>query len=61
VLGASGLVVLRLREVTGVLYQFDRPFVVDATETTDVFGLESTPWKRLVTTTAQAWWRPCVC
>src|SRR5690554_3943753 len=33
-LRAGGMLVPVLREVTGVLYQFDRPFVVDSAETT---------------------------
>lgn len=55
VLKAGGLVSPILREVSGVLYQFDRPFVVDATETTDVFGIEPTPWRPLIGATAHAW------
>ena len=26
-------------------YQFERPFVLDATHTTEVFGLQPTPWE----------------
>jgi len=55
VLRAGGLVVPLLREVTGVLYQFDRPFLVDATETTRVFGIEAAPWTALLDQTARAW------
>ena len=39
VLAAGGTVVPIMREVTGVLYQFERPFVVDASETTETFGV----------------------
>lgn len=52
---AGGLVVPLLREVGGVLYQFDRPFVVDATATTETFGIEPTDWDALLDATAQAW------
>jgi hypothetical protein len=55
VLSATGAVVPLLREVTGVLYQFERPFVVDATETTDTFGIAPTDWDELVDATARAW------
>ncbi|MET1044130.1 MAG: NAD-dependent epimerase/dehydratase family protein [Microbacteriaceae bacterium] len=55
VLAASGVVVPLLREVTGVLYQFERPFLVDATETTDTFGITPTDWDALLDATAQAW------
>lgn len=55
VLSAGGVVSPLLREVTGVLYQFDRPFVVDAVETTREFGIEPTPWHPLVQATARAW------
>lgn len=55
VLTAGGAFVPLLREVTGVLYQFDRPFVVDSSETTDAFGLAPTPWPEVVATTAAAW------
>jgi nucleoside-diphosphate-sugar epimerase len=54
-LGTGGIVVPLLREVTGVLYQFDRPFIVDATETTRMFGIGPTPWEPLVEATAHAW------
>lgn len=55
VLAAGGLVVPIMREVTGVLYQFERPFVVDATETTGTFGLTPTGWDALLDATARAW------
>lgn len=57
VLTACGLVVPLLREVVGVLYQFDQPFLVDATETTQTFGVRATPWPQVVETTAAAWHR----
>ncbi|MEP1125995.1 MAG: NAD-dependent epimerase/dehydratase family protein [Ilumatobacter sp.] len=42
-LRAAGLFSADLRAVVEMLYQFDRPFVIDATDTTDVFGLRATP------------------
>ena len=55
VLSTVGAVVPLLREVSGVLYQFDAPFVVDASETTETFGIEPTDWGRLLDATAHAW------
>lgn len=55
VLRAGGLVVPLLREVLGVLYQFDRPFVADGSATTDVFGVRPTPWGEVLDATAEAW------
>lgn len=53
----GGTVVPLLREVNGVLYQFDAPFVADASETTAAFGIEPTPWDTLMKDTARAWSR----
>ncbi|BDZ54176.1 hypothetical protein GCM10025870_12490 [Agromyces marinus] len=50
-----GLVVPILRELAGVMYQFERPFVVDAAETTATFGLTPTNWDGLLDATARAW------
>lgn len=55
VLAGGGGVVPVLREVTGVLYQFDRPFTVDSSETTDTFGIAPTDWNALLDATARAW------
>jgi nucleoside-diphosphate-sugar epimerase len=55
VVRAGGLVVPILREVDGILYQFDRPFTVDASETTEVLGVDATPWEPLLDATAVAW------
>lgn len=52
---AGGLVVPLLREVNGVLYQFDRPFVADGRATTEAFGVTPTPWDSLLDDTARAW------
>lgn len=40
---AAGVVSADLREIREMLYQFDRPFVIDSAETTAVFGLTATP------------------
>lgn len=42
-LSIAGLVVPVLREMKEILYQFEAPFVIDTSETTEVFGLEPTP------------------
>lgn len=54
-LSAGGAAVPLLRELAGVLYQFDRPFVADATATTEAFGVAPTPWEPLLDATADAW------
>ncbi|OJV93198.1 MAG: NAD-dependent epimerase [Microbacterium sp. 67-17] len=54
-LKTGGLVVPLLREVDGMLYQFDAPFEVDATDTEATFGIEPSGWERLVAQTATAW------
>lgn len=56
-LRAGGLAIPMLREVNGVLYQFDAPFVADGAETADVFGLAPGPWEALLDATADAWAR----
>lgn len=42
---ALGTVVPLLRELRETRHQFERPFVLDATHTTEVFGLQPTPWE----------------
>ncbi|NED94663.1 NAD-dependent epimerase/dehydratase family protein [Phytoactinopolyspora alkaliphila] len=44
-----------LREVRGVLYQWEAPFEIDATATTATFGLEHTPWDDVMRVTAAYW------
>ena len=51
VLRAVGLVVPMMREVLDVRHQFDQEFVLDATATTDTFGLAATPWDEVVRAT----------
>lgn len=55
VLGAAGAVIPVLREVSGVIYQFERPFVADGTETTETFGIAPSLWEPLLEETAHAW------
>lgn len=46
-----GILAPVVRELPEVLHQFERPFVIDATETTATFGIEATPWADVVTAT----------
>ncbi|MGA8978218.1 MAG: hypothetical protein WB473_03790 [Pedococcus sp.] len=46
VVRAPGLVVPFLGELAETRYQFDRAFVLDSTETEQVFGLQATPWEQ---------------
>jgi nucleoside-diphosphate-sugar epimerase len=41
---ALGAVVPLLKELRETRHQFERPFVLDATHTEQVFGLQATPW-----------------
>jgi nucleoside-diphosphate-sugar epimerase len=54
VLRAVGVAVPMMREVVAVRHQFDQPFVIDATATTETFGLTATPWAEVVAATAAA-------
>ena len=51
ILRVVGVVAPVVRELAEVLHQFERPFVIDATETTATFGIEATPWADVVTAT----------
>jgi nucleoside-diphosphate-sugar epimerase len=51
VLRAVGLAVPLTREVVAVRHQFDQEFVIDATATTETFGLAATPWDEVVRAT----------
>ena len=48
---AMGVAVPFLRELAETRHQFDRPFVLDASETERVFGLTATPWERTLADT----------
>ncbi len=54
-LRAGGSVIPMLREVDGILYQFDAPFIADGSETTETFGIAPAPWEPLLAETARAW------
>jgi nucleoside-diphosphate-sugar epimerase len=47
-LRAAGVALPFMREVVDVRHQFDQPYVIDATATTDTFGLTATPWDDVV-------------
>ena len=52
VLRTLGLAVPMLREIVAVRHQFDQEFVIDATATTSVFGLQPTPWVQVMAAVA---------
>ncbi|MBD3780784.1 MAG: NAD-dependent epimerase/dehydratase family protein [Micrococcales bacterium] len=54
-LTAGGAVVPVLRELGEVLWQAERPFLLDATATTATFGLRPTAWEEVVAATARGW------
>ena len=56
--GVLGLAVPLLREVREVLYQFERPYVIDASETTAELGVAATPWPEVVSAVRNAWKQP---
>ena len=47
---AAGVVSPTIREVGEVLYQFERPFVLDSSAAQRTFGLRPTPWERALET-----------
>ncbi|WP_263120488.1 NAD-dependent epimerase/dehydratase family protein [Cellulomonas sp. RIT-PI-Y] len=51
----SAPVVPIMRELQEVLWQFQRPFVLDAAATTEAFGVTGSPWEETVVRTAQGW------
>ena len=55
-LRVAGLVVPMLRELRGTAYQFEEPFVVDAAETEQAFGITATPLDEALAATL-AWYR----
>ena len=56
VLSVAGVLVPMMRELKEISYQFDAPFVVDATETTTHLGVVATPLPQAASDTI-AWWR----
>ena len=53
-LRAAGVAVPFLREVVDVRHQFDQDYVIDASATTDTFGLTATPWEQVVAASVAA-------
>ena len=51
----AGVFSADIREVREMLYQFDRPFVIDAEETTEVFGLRATPLDAQIAATIESY------
>jgi nucleoside-diphosphate-sugar epimerase len=55
VVRAGGVVSPLLRELREVLYQFERPFVLDSSTFTRTFGLEPTPMDEALAKTLESW------
>ncbi|WP_127125792.1 NAD-dependent epimerase/dehydratase family protein [Georgenia sp. SYP-B2076] len=55
VLRAAGPFVPVLRELDEMLYQFERPFEIDAAVTTSTFGIRPTPWPEVLAGVAAGW------
>jgi hypothetical protein len=53
-LRVAGVAVPFLREVVDVRHQFDQDYVIDATATTETFGLTATPWEEVVAASVAA-------
>ncbi|BCW60415.1 NAD-dependent epimerase/dehydratase family protein [Arthrobacter sp. StoSoilB20] len=56
VLRAAGVFSTDMRELAEMLYQFERPFVMDSSESKRMLGLEPTPLTEAAAATV-AWWR----
>lgn len=54
VLRAVGTFSPMMREVVDVRHQFDQPYLIDATATTETFGLTATPWPQVTAATVGA-------
>ena len=46
-----------VREFGEVLYQFEKPFVMDASKFKSAFGLETTPHREAIRETLETYWR----
>ncbi len=55
IVGVGGLVSPLLRELREVLYQFERPFVLDSSAISETFGLQPTPMHEALSATLE-WW-----
>jgi nucleoside-diphosphate-sugar epimerase len=53
-LRAAGLVWPLMREMQEVMYQFERPFVIDSSASTSTFGIEATPLEDALRATGRA-------
>lgn len=51
VLRAVGRFQPQLREIVAIRHQWDQPFTMDSTESSEVFGLQPTPWGDVVRAT----------
>lgn len=47
-LRAAGLVSPMMREVAELTYQFDEPFISDGSQTTELLGIDPTPWEEVI-------------
>ena len=56
--GMSAPVVPLMRELREVLWQFERPYVLDGRVSTETFGVTGTEWERTVERVARAWAKP---
>ncbi|BCW37826.1 NAD-dependent epimerase [Arthrobacter sp. StoSoilA2] len=59
VLRTAGLFSTDMRELAEMLYQFERPFVMDSSQSQRLLGLEPTPLPEAAAATV-AWWRDAV-
>ena len=50
----SGVFSPTMRELPKTLYQFERPFVIDDSETRTHFGMEPTPWAEVLATSLRS-------
>jgi len=56
VLRAAGLFSTDMRELAELLYQFEKPFIMDSAESQRLLGLEPTPLQQAAAATV-AWWK----
>ena len=54
----AGIVSPMVRELPELLYQFERPFVIDATDTTEAFDIVATPLTEQLRATIESYRRP---
>lgn len=52
---AVGLAVPMIREIPKVLYQFEKPFIMDSSAFTSTFGITATPMEEALRTTIRYW------